>query len=120
MQILFGLLNSIQAFPRFYFLSNSELLEILSQSRNPTAIQQNIRKCFDSILKKYTVYLRKVDVYKLEFAPEAKSVDIVAMFSAEGERVALSPPSSSVHLKVSFTCILIAKLCRLAVLWKHG
>eukprot|EP00727_Mastigamoeba_balamuthi_P003136 m51a1_g1282 putative dynein heavy chain axonemal (4140) ;mRNA; f:131088-144324 len=69
-------------FPRFYFLSNSELLEILSQSRNVNAVQQNIRKCFDNI-------------FRLEFTPEAKSVDIVAMISAEGERVMLASPTSA-------------------------
>ncbi|KAA0150075.1 hypothetical protein FNF29_05515 [Cafeteria roenbergensis] len=64
------------AFPRFYFLSDEELLEILAQTRDPQAVQPHLRKCFDALVR-------------LDFGEEEGSTDILAMKSPEGEVVEL-------------------------------
>ncbi|VDM42915.1 unnamed protein product [Toxocara canis] len=65
------------AFPRFYFLGDDDLLEILGQSTNPVVIQAHLKKLFQGISK-------------VVFG-EANQT-LVAMVSAHGERVQLSKP----------------------------
>ncbi|XP_060043693.1 dynein axonemal heavy chain 6 [Erinaceus europaeus] len=79
-------------FPRFYFLSNDELLEILAQTRNPQAVQPHLRKCFDSISKLEFALIVSTEgkIPGIESEPEKIFTnDILAMISPEGEKVSL-------------------------------
>ncbi|KAM9836557.1 LOW QUALITY PROTEIN: dynein axonemal heavy chain 2 [Aulostomus maculatus] len=68
-----------QIFPRFYFLSNDDVLEILGQSQNPEAMQPHLKKCFDNVKHLHT---EKVGGRQ----------DATGMFSADGEFVQLINP----------------------------
>jgi len=74
-------------FPRFYFIGDDDMLEILGQSQNPAVIQSHLKKLYQG-------------VHRVEFSKEtAPSVggkpptrQIIAMCSASGEVVQLAEP----------------------------
>ena len=69
-----------RSFPRFYFLSAEELLELLANQQQLEVVQRNLSKLFTS--------LSQLDV--------REGVEITAFMSAEGERV---PFGKSIRLK---------------------
>ena len=64
-------------FPRFYFIGDDDLLEILGQATNPAVIQSHLKKLFAGI-------------HSVQFGAEES--EIVAMKSLEGEVVPLRRP----------------------------
>jgi dynein heavy chain 2 len=63
--------------PRFYFIGDDDLLEILGQAKNPAVIQSHLKKLFQGI-------------HKVKFDPNHKN--ITAMLSSANEVVDLEKP----------------------------
>jgi dynein heavy chain 2 len=66
-----------QAMPRFYFIGDDDLLEILGQAKNPAVIQSHLKKLFQGI-------------HRVEMNPNF--TQITAMVSSVGEVVQLETP----------------------------
>lgn len=67
------------AFPRFYFLSDDDLLELLGQSTKDPILQKHIKKLFPGI-------------NRLQIDEKNGTMSIVKLHSAEGEEVRLLEP----------------------------
>lgn len=81
-------------FPRFNFLANDELLELIAQARNPRAVQPYMNKCFDAI---WRIRFENDDEEgkPLQSAIDGKystPTDVIAMISPEREIVKFVSP----------------------------
>ena len=52
-------------FPRFYFMSNSDVLEVLGQSKRPENVQPHLKKCFDNINKIKVVKVGRISPHSI-------------------------------------------------------
>eukprot|EP00756_Hemistasia_phaeocysticola_P037127 Hpha_TRINITY_DN16680_c2_g13::TRINITY_DN16680_c2_g13_i1::g.182388::m.182388/K10408/DNAH; dynein heavy chain, axonemal len=75
-----------RAFPRFYFISENVLLDILSQASDPTAVQGNIESLFDGVSG--VVFER----FKQKGESGTGTIKITTMNSHEGETIPLAEP----------------------------
>ncbi|XP_048505442.1 dynein axonemal heavy chain 2 [Athalia rosae] len=101
-------------FPRFYFISNDDLLEVLANSKKPELIQPHVKKLFDNIKS-----------LKFSKQPLTNKPGIEGMTSTEGEyvefvyNVAVTGPVESWLCEVETAmrvCLReILKQCRIAL-----
>ncbi|RNF10287.1 1-beta dynein [Trypanosoma rangeli] len=67
-----------RVFPRFYFLSNDDLLEILGHTKEPAKVQPHLRKCFEGL-------------YRLSLNTVRSRIVAEGMSSSDGESIAFVP-----------------------------
>uniref|UniRef100_K3W9Z0 AAA+ ATPase domain-containing protein n=1 Tax=Globisporangium ultimum (strain ATCC 200006 / CBS 805.95 / DAOM BR144) TaxID=431595 RepID=K3W9Z0_GLOUD len=87
------------AFSRFYFLSNEELLSILSESKDVKLVQPHLKKCFEGVVS-------------VEFQED---LTITAMISAEGEKVGMSKPVNPVGKNVEHWMTEVEEMMRVSI-----
>ncbi|DAZ96773.1 TPA: hypothetical protein N0F65_005771 [Lagenidium giganteum] len=87
------------SFARFYFLSNDELLSILSESKDVKLVQPHLKKCFEGIVQ--VVF--------------EEDLNISAMISAEGEKVAFATQVDPKNKNVEHWMLEVENMMRISI-----
>jgi len=89
-------LSSIRAsFPRLYFMSNNEMLQVLAISRNPKGLVPFVRKCFPGIINlKFALPSSVANSIRtpLDVALNGHRLEVVSIYGDLGEELKLLNP----------------------------